>query len=250
MPTYSCVYCTTLFTRPPAHARGVRTFCSRQCRNAWVHRAALAHFWEQVEKTSTCWLWTGSLNRGGYGAISLRLQGNTFTTAHRFAWVLHHGPLLLKVHVLHRCDVRRCVRPDHLFLGTNEDNVQDATTKGRQVPHYGEAHGNAILTEQEVRAIHGLRGQETVARTAERFQVDRGTVSAIQLGKAWTHLNLPKATPRVKGEYAARLTHEQVWAIRASTVQNSVLARMFGLSTSHIQRIRRGDAWKHLPDRP
>jgi hypothetical protein len=90
-------------------------------------------FWSFVQKTETCLLWNGALNARGYGRSYLgggRKAG--LTLAHRFAWILEHGPIPAGFNVLHRCDVRRCVRVGHLFLGTCRDNSLDMSSKGRQ----------------------------------------------------------------------------------------------------------------------
>src|SRR5262245_56294238 len=84
-------------------------------------------FWSKVQKTETCWLWTGAKTRG-YGAINIDHHA---VLAHRVSYELHIGPIPDGLYVLHRCDVHACVRPDHLFLGTHLDNIQDMVLKKR-----------------------------------------------------------------------------------------------------------------------
>lgn len=87
-------------------------------------------FWRSVEKTDAgCWNWRGSVNTHGYGQI--RAASGEYTTAHRVSWELTNGPIVDGLWVLHRCDNPRCVRPDHLFLGTPADNAQDMYAKKR-----------------------------------------------------------------------------------------------------------------------
>jgi hypothetical protein len=80
---------------------------------------------------SGCWIWTRGLTHNGYGAFLVKR--NPHARAHRWAWMLFRGPIPIGLFVLHKCDVRRCVNPDHLFLGTARDNTTDAINKGRPI---------------------------------------------------------------------------------------------------------------------
>lgn len=115
----------------------------------WVDR-----FFSKVNKTDTCWLWS-AYTRDGYGrtdGIVRRETGGEYT-AHRISWVLHNGVIPDGLQVLHKCDVRHCVNPRHLYLGTNRDNVTDRNTRGRTAHNKGEKHGRSKLTWEQVRAI-------------------------------------------------------------------------------------------------
>lgn len=93
---------------------------------------AEVRFWGHVAKSETCWEWNSSSQENEYGSLSV---GGRKVKAHRFSWELHFGPITGGLYVLHRCDNKRCVKPDHLFLGTNQDNILDASAKGRLRPH-------------------------------------------------------------------------------------------------------------------
>ena len=103
------------------------------------------------EPNSGCWLWSGSVSHYGYGFFTMRAHGFDNKIAHRVAWQLYRGPIPEGIQVLHKCDVRGCVDPGHLFLGTNADNRADMVAKGRQSK--GETHGPAKLTERQALAI-------------------------------------------------------------------------------------------------
>lgn len=165
--------------------------------------ATLSHeerFWSHVDKTGPggCWLWTAHVHKIGYGvfwdAAAKRLE-----QAHRAAWVLLRGAIPTGLKVLHRCDVRACVNPDHLFVGTQHDNVKDMNQKGRNRNLRGEQHGRALLTEDQVREIRrrygpppgknkrnasGLTGPELAAE----YGITVGALSKIVLGHNWAHL--------------------------------------------------------------
>lgn len=96
-------------------------------------RQILARFWLKVNKTSDCWLWTASANRG-YGQFMFRLDGRQrLVKAHRFSYELHHGVIPNGMSVLHACDTPRCLNPAHLFAGTQAENLDDARAKGRLI---------------------------------------------------------------------------------------------------------------------
>jgi hypothetical protein len=88
------------------------------------------YFWLRVKKTDGCWLWTGRKAYWGYGSVQL-YAGAPRTGAHRASWQIHYGKIPEGLWVLHKCDNPQCVRPDHLFLGTNTDNMRDCWAKGR-----------------------------------------------------------------------------------------------------------------------
>lgn len=97
-----------------------------------MNEATEARFWSKVSKSEGCWEWTAAL-RSGYGVF---YADGRLHRAHRVSWEIANGPIAEGLLVCHRCDNRRCVRPDHLFLGTSTDNNRDMTEKGR----HGTAH--------------------------------------------------------------------------------------------------------------
>lgn len=96
-------------------------------------------FWQHVAKSEGCWEWTGANSGRGYGRVGV--DGGKTTGAHRVSWEMHYGPVPDGCSVLHRCDNRPCVRPDHLFLGDKLANMADMVAKGR-AGHTGGVRGD------------------------------------------------------------------------------------------------------------
>ena len=147
---------------------------------ATVHR-----FWPKVNKTDGCWLWTGTTSAFGHGNIR-RTGSNRPVGAHRFSYELHHGAIPDGLWVLHRCDNPRCVRPDHLFLGTPKDNMQDMASKGRSGGQIGEAHHHAKLTKLAVLAILGDKRPH--AEIARDYNISSSYVCMIKQRRRWAHV--------------------------------------------------------------
>lgn len=101
-----------------------------------------------------CVLWTGSLNSEGYGHIGCRIDGRKFTFAvHRLSYEIANGPIPDGLCVLHRCDVRSCIAPRHLFLGTKDDNNKDRVRKGRSADVHGERNPFVKYTDAQIAAV-------------------------------------------------------------------------------------------------
>jgi hypothetical protein len=135
------------------------------------------------EPNSGCWLWTGWLFATGYGGFDY--EGRT-CLAHRASWLLHRGDIPDGIQVLHRCDNPCCVNPEHLFLGTPADNMQDKIGKGRHSRRHGERNAMATLTDEVVRNIRAAVG--TQRAVAARFGVSGAAVWAIRNRKRWSHV--------------------------------------------------------------
>lgn len=161
------------------------------------------------EPNSGCWLWTASIGSTGYGQINV--SGSPMK-AHRAAWLLFRGEVQEGLCVLHRCDNRLCVNPDHLYCGTHKDNSRDLMERGNPYcwnlrQHFtpsvqaritarlrariqnmaarGVAHHNAKLTIEQVAAIRDAKG--THAELASQYGVARSTITRIKGGKRWSN---------------------------------------------------------------
>lgn len=140
---------------------------------------------------SGCWEWNGTVIANGYGIFAIRSHGVKYYV-HRVMWELHNGQSIPDgMFVCHTCDNRSCGNPDHLFLGTLQDNVDDMTAKGRQAR--GVTNGHAKLTEADVVEIRRLcAGGETQRSVASKFGVCQQTVSRLMVGgryQNWRHVS-------------------------------------------------------------
>lgn len=118
-------------------------------------------FWSKVSCSEGCWLWTGAKTEKGYGVFGI---GKETDKAHRIAWRLSYGPIPKCIFVLHKCDTPACVRPEHLFLGTNQDNVNDMIRKGRNSPPPPMGGWNRKELPQEFIPLLGKMSDADIAR--------------------------------------------------------------------------------------
>lgn len=142
-------------------------------------------FWAKVAFSANCWEWQAYIGKThGYGQFDVRYE----IRAHRAAWRLTHGPIPRHLNVLHRCDNKRCVRPDHLFLGTQKTNVRDCVAKGRI--SRGEHRPQHKLTENQIREIRQRyeTGTGTYRGMAAEYGVQTCLIYKIIKRTAWRHV--------------------------------------------------------------
>lgn len=139
----------------------------------------MPRFWAKVNKTVGCWLWTGSKTSRGYGDLTVMKR---HVLAHRFSYEVKYGPVPAGMHVLHKCDTPLCVRPSHLFPGTDADNMLDKARKGRNT---------GSLTLDQVREIKAALKDWTYglsAKLANKYGVTLTTIGAIKSGRNYGHV--------------------------------------------------------------
>lgn len=145
--------------------------------------------WEQIERLSIpepnsgCLLWCASVDIYGYGLMRFQYK---LQKAHRLAWRSINGVIPDDLLVCHKCDVRSCVNPAHLFLGTNADNTRDRDAKGRVARNMGMASGSAKLTDDQVREIRQASGSHR--EVAACYSVSRALIGYIRSRKIWRHV--------------------------------------------------------------
>lgn len=163
----------------------------------------LARFGDKVKIDQTgCWIWQGRVYRDGYGEFVL--PGHKRVAVHRLAWVLANGRAVERgKEICHRCDVRACCNPDHLFEGTHSENVRDAVTKRRHVSPSKGAFGGAAMAAkltdaQAVQIRAAVASGARIADVAVQYQVGQTTVRDVASGRTFSHLPLSLLTGKRK----------------------------------------------------
>lgn len=176
---------------------------------------AIKRFTEKFHKgeQNDCWNWLAGKVRDGYGFFSV--NGNLHK-AHRVSWVIYRGDIPEGMSVLHHCDNRACINPNHLYLGTHQDNMRDMVRRGRSLsgdknPSHlhpdrrarglaitknrkntvGERNANSKLTWDSVREIRALYGSGNITQVqlSKKYNVAQTVISKIVIGQAWKEAN-------------------------------------------------------------
>lgn len=200
----NCEYCGQIFTLRQKSQVG--KFCSSLCNRKVLRKEQLKkreqyllneteeqkldwlkrHYEKFViKKENDCWEWLGS-KVNGYANFNHR---GKIMKAHRASWIIHHGSIPTSMFVLHKCDVRHCTKPSHLFLGNQIDNMRDMASKGRTGVLHGDKNPSSVLTEDQVIEIKKLLNMGvTVPRVSKDFKVSRSTIHNIKYGVTWKHV--------------------------------------------------------------
>lgn len=197
-------------------------------------------FWDRVVRSKhpqACWIWSGYVTPAGYGRLK---HHRKCTAAHRFSYELANGPIPENMCVCHHCDNRRCVRPAHLFLGTNTDNHADMVRKGRHTK--GETNGTSKLSDEDVRCMRTIaRLGVSCAELGRIFGVHKNAAALAIRGRNWAHVT----EPPLPQTFRRMPTQDRLAALRdrAAGVALKVLAAKYGVSEATISRLR-GTDWE------
>jgi len=199
LPYRECAWC-----KKPFRLHHLQKFCSSSCfKQAQPLIDAAIRFWRKVNKhgpmmrkeLGRCWIWIGARRNGGYGVFHPAGMGRNATmNANKFAWEQVNGPVPIGKVLMHRCDYPPCIRPSHHCLGTQTENMRDASQKGRlkgpKPWQRGELHRNHKLTEEQVNEIRELRRQGwTLATLSKKFSISISNVHEIVSRQIWAHLS-------------------------------------------------------------
>ncbi len=169
----TCEHCKRVYPAMTYQIKRKQRFCSGECRN---HLSDIERFWIKVIKTNSCWVWMGASVSKRYGNMRF---GNRSQLAHRVSWQIHHGEIPEGQNVLHKCDNGFCVRPNHLFLGTQIDNMRDCLVKDRR----------PVASKLSVPKVKLIRmSNRTDGELAAKFGVALRTIRDARKRRTWDYL--------------------------------------------------------------
>jgi hypothetical protein len=135
------------------------------------------------EPNSGCWIWIGGLYQSGYGSFKVDRASKR---AHRFSWELHNGTIPTGMVVCHKCDTPSCVNPDHLFIGSQRDNIADMIRKDRRRP---DVFGKQVTVKLSANDVMQIRSSPEIGfRIAKKFGVSKTTIYKIRKNETWRQI--------------------------------------------------------------
>lgn len=199
----------------------------------------------KVHKTESCWTWLGAKSKKGYGHITFSENGERRSTgAHRAAYLVFTGDFDRSLHVLHHCDNPSCVNPKHLFLGTNQDNVDDKLKKGRQLRE--ESHPRAKLTKSQVKHIRrALMRGETMQSLSVRFNISHTVIFRIKTNFTWKDESY-KAPKTAKHVRIDAVTAAELKVRLLNGESTLLLSKEYNVDRSGLYKLKKGLTWKNI----
>lgn len=223
-----------------------------------VMKTTYERFIEKIKIVDECWEWISSSD-GRYGFFKFE---NLNYRSHRMSWMLHFGEIPQGMLICHKCDNMICVNPDHLFLGTQKDNVRDCIKKSRMNRPTGEKNNLSRFKESDIHEIRNLYLEGISSHEiAEKYSTSPSEICDILRCKIWKHLGLipiPVSKNKDKFRYtrghaqhSSKLTEDNVREIRkllAQGITHREIARMYQVRKCSITAINTGRNWKHVKD--
>lgn len=225
-----------------------KVYCSVTCRRE--DNTLIKRFWRKVDAGEGCWVWNGAMDKAGYGKI-LKEPGKNqaYFFAHRLSYQIHYGEFNNEFHVCHKCDNPSCVNPEHLFLGTHQDNMDDMVRKGRGKGKalFGEQILWSKLTDEKVETIiNSYNSGEKVSVLSKRHGVSINNIYSILKGELWSHID--KKANYIPGRDYKKITESDVRQIRKIKEETNKtmtqIAKEFGISLSSVSKIVKFQYWK------
>lgn len=204
----------------------------------------------QVRKQpSGCLHWVGARDQDGYGSFRGEAAGQMHSRAHRWSWSFHNDqPIPKHGHICHKCDDPRCVNPEHLFLGDNAINMADKIAKGRARAPAGENHRDAVITEEQAKAI--LSDPRTYAEIAVEYHVKPSTVGGLKQRVSWRNLGDVEVVKHKRVGHrrgvSEKITPEIVREIRTKQMTGKQYAAKFGVTQATVCDIQKRRSWAHV----
>lgn len=200
--------------------------------------------YKHVTKSDGCWIWNGCKNIHGYGEIK---PNRVHMNASRASWIAHKGKIQKGLFVLHACDNRSCTNPDHLFLGTAKDNMQDMIKKGRNKTLRGEDCSYSKLNNEIVLGIlEKVKNGISTSIIAGDYNITSKYVNEIKRGNKWAHVGDRTEIPVIESNKII-MNEEKVSEIRKKFREGYRvvdICKEYGVSRSTIDDIKKGRTWK------
>ena len=214
-----------------------------------VQKDGPAHPYEP--EMGSCWMWGGRTKSEGYGEFTLgsRTDGTRhIAKAHRVSIAISGRPCPENRMTLHTCDNRRCVNPEHLYIGTAKDNSADRARRDRQARMNGEDNGFHKLSDDQV--IEIARSNESNTILSARFGISKSVVGKIKNGESWTHIvctRVSASKPIGSRHGRSKLSEREALEILNSPAETKALSKKYQISEGAVRDIKSGKRWAHLP---